>query len=54
MKQHLRCSETLTQTPTLPNLHLNSSPKLAGEGVQRNALRVQRPKSPHSKEIAQT
>ena len=32
----------------------NCSPKLGCEGVQRNALRVQRPKSPHSEEIAQT
>ena len=31
----------------------NCSPKLGCEGVQRNALRVQRPKSPHSEEIAQ-
>ena len=26
--------------------YLSSPPKLGGEGVQRNALRVQRPKSP--------
>ena len=28
-------------------------PRVGGEGVRRNALRVLRPKSPHSEEIAQ-
>ena len=43
--------ETSDRTPT--QLPANKKCCLLSEGVRRNALRVLRPKSPHSEEIAQ-